>query len=328
MAYLTHSSPMSTMAAVALLGAAPTVLLAGGAEAQQDILVRFGTAGGSPGLPAIADVFIPQGQLSPLSTTAQEQSSVGLGLPKFDPAWGTLDSVSLEIAPQVLNTWEITIGGGSADGEVTSSISVSVNIPQNTGPDVSGLLFSDSWGGFADNAAVDGWFSSTTVADSGSDYQIPSPIVMGVGPVGTTAAYTGGGMFTVDMETTVSALLNHNRFNHGGGDRDHHAEIAPVSTNFAWVEYQFDSTSLLAGDVDLDGDVDADDLAIVDGNFGQALPFWNEGDLNADGLVGKPDRLIVNANMGAGGTRSSSVPEPGALSLLALGGAALLRRRR
>lgn len=315
----------------AVLAASPLVL-AFPATGQQNILIGFSTAGGTPGVPAIADVHIAQGQLPPFSTSSQEASTVGLALPMFNPAWGSLNAVSLEIAPQVLNTWEITIGGGSGEGHVTSNVVISLTIPQTSLPDITGLLFTDSWGNTADGAAVGAWVSSTTQADAGADYQIDPAGLMDVGPIGSTSDYTGVDLFSIDMMTTVTASLSHNRFNHGGGDRDHHAEIAPVSTNVAAVEYNFDSTSLLAGDVNLDGQVDIEDLGIVNANFGLASGYWNQGDVNQDGQVGSIDRGIVKAGIVGGGrrsgTRTSAVPEPGSFALFVLGGWVINRRRR
>ena len=81
------------------------------------------------------------------------------------------------------------------------------------------------------------------------------------------------------------------------------------------------SISALPGDVNLDGMVDADDLAIVDANLGQMLAGgWAVGDLNRSGLVDASDRRIVRGQ----------IPEPGCLCLLTMAAAPLAfgRRRR
>lgn len=49
------------------------------------------------------------------------------------------------------------------------------------------------------------------------------------------------------------------------------------------------------GDVDLDGDVDADDASIITGTPGTG---WRGGDLNGDGVVNAADLAICNANQG------------------------------
>ena len=91
----------------------------------------------------------------------------------------------------------------------------------------------------------------------------------------------------------------------------------------------------LAGDANLDGRVDINDLTVVLAHFGQTGMTWSRGDFNGDGKVDINDLTIVLANFGrtvsagAGGS-VSAVPEPSALALIALGALALLTfaRRR
>ena len=64
----------------------------------------------------------------------------------------------------------------------------------------------------------------------------------------------------------------------------------------------------ILGDVNLDGVVDASDLAIVDANLGPATGGWGVGDLDGSGVVDAADRMIVSDNQ---------IPEPTALALLA-----------
>lgn len=85
----------------------------------------------------------------------------------------------------------------------------------------------------------------------------------------------------------------------------------------------------LPGDYDLDHDVDMFDLAAVKVAYGKAAgedgyDFW--ADMDADGDVDMFDLAEVKfCYTGSGG--GGLVPEPAVLSLLALGAAALLRRR-
>lgn len=76
------------------------------------------------------------------------------------------------------------------------------------------------------------------------------------------------------------------------------------------------------GDVNVGGAVDMLDLTILAGNWGQNPHGWSEGNFNADRIVNLLDLTILAGNWDAG----ASVPEPGALLLLAVGGLALLRR--
>ncbi|MCC7291208.1 MAG: hypothetical protein IT449_03990 [Phycisphaerales bacterium] len=52
------------------------------------------------------------------------------------------------------------------------------------------------------------------------------------------------------------------------------------------------------GDADLDGDVDADDLATVNANLGQSGLGWCGGDFDGDGAVDADDVATVNATQG------------------------------
>ncbi len=99
------------------------------------------------------------------------------------------------------------------------------------------------------------------------------------------------------------------------------------------------------GDALLTGKVTASDYVQIDNGFnsGGALKGWYNGDFNYDGKIDGDDyTLIDNAfntqgsvaftGISAGAAEqiagASSVPEPGSISLLAIGAAGLLRRRR
>jgi hypothetical protein len=95
--------------------------------------------------------------------------------------------------------------------------------------------------------------------------------------------------------------------------------------NFSMTQESYDTCN--AGDANNDNLVSADDYASVQGAFGNTGDIGISGDANCDGLVSADDYASVQSNFGTtyGG---ATVPEPATLSLLVIGGLAMLRRRR
>jgi hypothetical protein len=80
------------------------------------------------------------------------------------------------------------------------------------------------------------------------------------------------------------------------------------------------------GDFNLDGEVNAGDLALLATNYGLAGNWgWATGDGNGDGNVDAGDLAMLATNYG---TVVHPVSEPVTMSLLAVGSVALLKRRK
>ena len=87
----------------------------------------------------------------------------------------------------------------------------------------------------------------------------------------------------------------------------------------------------LAGDLDGDGFVGIADLNIVLGNWNLSVPPANPlADPSGDGFIGIADLNVVLGNWNAGTppNAAANIPEPGALVLMGLGLAAMLRRHK
>jgi MYXO-CTERM domain-containing protein len=84
---------------------------------------------------------------------------------------------------------------------------------------------------------------------------------------------------------------------------------------------------VLPGDANGDGVVDASDYIILKQHMGATTGAGaSDGDFDKDGTVNWTDLQILMANFGQ--TQGADMPEPATLSLLALGGLAMIRRRR
>jgi spherulation-specific family 4 protein len=91
------------------------------------------------------------------------------------------------------------------------------------------------------------------------------------------------------------------------------------------------NSTLLDGDLNGDGFVGVDDLNIVLSNWNQNVTPGDllSGDATGEGFVGVDDLNLIlsNWNAGAPPTDGAVIPEPATLTLLTLGGLAILRRR-
>src|SRR5262249_11456071 len=95
-----------------------------------------------------------------------------------------------------------------------------------------------------------------------------------------------------------------------------------------------DSTSVLlrytlAGDANLDGNVDTIDFNNLAGNFGSTGKVWTQGDFNYDGIIDTVDFNLLASNFGSVlSSANALVPEPAVFAPLAVPIAGLIHRRR
>lgn len=185
------------------------------------------------------------------------------------------------------------------------------------------------------------------MVNSGDSSGVPTPKSIALPALIATGKYSGtAGTLTVSTTTDRVALLP---------DPQSFPTAGPGQTSATYVTHSPDSVmgetvpigtvQRLPGDADLDGLVGFDDLVTVARNYGKSNAMWQDGDFNGDGTVGFDDLVILARNYGKTATAAelaaldpsvraeveqafADVPEPSLTSLVFLGSAILVRRRR
>ena len=134
----------------------------------------------------------------------------------------------------------------------------------------------------------------------------------------TFAVVTADGGFVDDFSEVLSDIVN--------GIPE---GLEAFSTAINGTAYEVVFNGYTAGDANGDHKASIGDLCILAGNWNQAVTGgYGDADFNGDGIVSIGDLSMLAGNWGWELPGTSAVPEPATLLLLALGGLAVVRRRR
>ena len=179
-------------------------------------------------------------------------------------------------------------------------------------------------GGDAYDGLYFGYFTVDTHDWSGSVLQMTIRLIHLDGPTGTIT-YDPDGFDPNDVIGPGQAAP---------GDFDTDGDVDEDDMTFHvenYLEYDTDGDGVadgsgtFRGDFNADGVVNGTDLSIMNGSFGTAVGFA-DGNANCDSTVNGTDLSILAGVFG--NVATAAVPEPATLSLLALGGMAILRRKQ
>jgi len=203
---------------------------------------------------------------------------------------------------RLIMSWNLTIREDAPLGETTLGLQQAFywNLPYNP------------W--------VDPFFQDRIEMDD------PYAMKLMVLPAGRAGDFDGDGDIDADdIDALAAAIqasstdLTYDMDGDGDVDLDDHAFHVHNLVDTALGE----GTGTEFGDFNLDGMVSILDLGALGDGYGTGTG-WASGDANGDGSVGILDLGFLGDNYGYDG---SAIPEPTTMSLLALGGVTLMRRR-
>jgi len=288
-------------------------------EADGQDVIGFGSAWGLPGaIQFETPIGTPGG--TPIEETMFELNGQ-VGVSKFHPDWGTLNSVAITIAGFGLYSFDYspeippTLPSGLAQG---ANFSAQITISQSE----IGLFETDT--AFGGSPGLGGTL-------------IPQVEFMGTAP---TSPFIGFGAFTFDL----NHMLNGNIFVDEGTGIPQPGWDGAMSGIFGGtvtVIYNFTAAGSedggppgggggcptcgpLPGDGDTDDFVGIQDLNLVLNNWNTDIFGWNNGDFDGNGFIGIADLNIVLGNWNAGTSPPAEatvvIPEPTSLIIIAASG--------
>ncbi len=212
-------------------------------------------------------------------------------------ASGTADAVEIWIDPDLteLGAADITLNGVDVFGDDLNNLGISVGA---SGGKLDSVRLSNLATGRAE-VVMPGWVAGDFDATDDTTVDDVDMLMAAIGRSSTDVLYDINPDGTIDLGD-LNVLIG-------------------------------DILGTAAGDLDLSGDITFAEAATAVANIGLTGAGWADGDFNADGVVGVDDAtMAVNGlpDPAMAQTLMAQIPEPGTLSLMALGALAGMRRNR
>ena len=168
-------------------------------------------------------------------------------------------------------------------------------------------------------SSIGGSFSTLNITDvqvTGADAALFSAVLNGSGTgiaQGTNVYYDLAFAGTTAAGTYSASLLFTTDAGYGPSTASYSLEATVVAA------------ADIPGDINRDNIVDQADYTVWYNHYGQTPATWTDGDVTGDNIVDQADYTVWYNNYGSTG---GNVPEPMTMALLAIGGLAMLRRRK
>jgi hypothetical protein len=219
-------------------------------------------------------------------------------------------------------TADTTVGGGPPTappvGTVWTDRMWMLNWSGGTAGMAPGLLM--TWRLVFDEQYFDGdlWVTTSWLGPA-TVFNLPT--------AGTLGDFDGDGDVDTDDIDLLCDNLGDSAYDlDGDGDADEDDMVFLIQ-NLVELTDGSGRTGTDVGDFNLDGLINATDLAIMNPNFGSSGMLYQNGNANCDDLINATDLAILAANFGYVAP-AGAVPEPITMSLLAIGAIGLLRKNR